>query len=129
MMKVVLKVALHDDRIQTKAMKVISGFSGVESLSVDKKDQKFTFIGDIDPVKVVRKLEKLCHVEIVSVGPAKEEKKEEPKIEEKKKDEKELIAELLKTNEAYYYHMRMAQSYPYHCYRTVEEGHNGCVIC
>ncbi|CAL0303357.1 unnamed protein product [Lupinus luteus] len=129
MKKVVLKVEFHDDRIQTKTMKAISGFSGVESLSVDKNDKKFTLIGDIDPVQVVRKLKKLCHVEIVSVGPAKEEKKEEPKIEDKKKDEKEIIAEILKTHEAYYYHMRMAQSYPYYCYKTVEEDHSGCVIC
>ncbi|KAE9617396.1 hypothetical protein Lal_00034510 [Lupinus albus] len=109
MKKVVLKVEFHDDKIQTKAMKAVSGFSKVESLSVDKKDQQITLIGDIDPVKVVRKLRKLCHVEIVSVGPAKEEKKEEPKIEEKK------IDEILKIHEAYYHHMRMTQSYPYCC--------------
>ncbi|CAL0333288.1 unnamed protein product [Lupinus luteus] len=134
MKKVVLKVELYDDRIQTKAMQAVSGISGVESLSLDKKDSKFTLIGDIDPVKVVRKLKKLCHVEIVFVGPAKEEKKEEPKKEEKKpeqkpKDEKEQLIELVKAHEAYYNQMRMTQSYPCYYYRTVEEDPNGCVIC
>lgn len=106
-------------------------FSGVESVSVDMKDLKMTLIGDIDPVRVVGKLRKLCHAEIVSVGPAKEEKKEEPKKEEKKpekKDPKEELADLVKASEAFYY--RMGQPYPYtYYYRTVEESPNGCVIC
>ena len=38
---------------------------------------KFTVIGDIDPVDVVNKLRKLCHTEILSVGPAQEEKKKD----------------------------------------------------
>nr|KYP61919.1 hypothetical protein KK1_016433 [Cajanus cajan] len=111
-------------------MKAVSGLSGVESVSVDMKDQKMTLIGDIDPVSVVGKLRKLCHSDIVSVGPAKEEKKEEPKKEEKKpdkKDPKEEYAELL--YEAYNNQTRMQQLYPYYYYRTVEENPNGCVIC
>lgn len=107
-------------------------FSGVESVSVDMKDQKMTLIGDIDAVKVVGKLRKLCHAEMVSVGPAKEEKKEEPKKEEKKeeakkKDPKEELTDLWKAYESY--HNQMRQPYPYYYYRTVEESPNGCVIC
>ena len=60
-------------------------FAGVESVSVDTEDKKLTFTGDIDPVRVVSKLRKLCDTEIVSVGPAKEKKKEEPRKEETKK--------------------------------------------
>ncbi len=48
---------------------------GVHSFGMDMdmdKDQKFIVIGDIDPVDVVNKLRKLCHTEILSVGPVKE---------------------------------------------------------
>jgi hypothetical protein len=43
------------------------------------KEKKLTLLGDIDPVKIVSKLRKFCHTEVVSVGPSKpkEEKKSE----------------------------------------------------
>ncbi|KAL0400688.1 UNVERIFIED_CONTAM: Heavy metal-associated isoprenylated plant protein 39 [Sesamum latifolium] len=84
MKKVVLKLEFADEKTKQKVMMKVSGLSGLESIALDPKDKKLTVTGDIDPVAVVAKLRKLCHTEIVSVGPAKEpeKKKEEPKKEE-----------------------------------------------
>lgn len=76
---------------------------------MDEKEKKLTVIGDIDPVSLVSKLKKLCHTEIVSVGPAN-------KPEGKKKkddDEKKKIAELVRGYGAY----------------NVLGAANACVIC
>ncbi|XP_011046035.1 PREDICTED: uncharacterized protein LOC105140765 [Populus euphratica] len=80
MKKIVLKVELHDEKAKKKAMKKVSGFSGVDSVSIDMNDKKMTVIGGIDPVYLVTKLRKLCRTEIDTVGPAKApEKKTETK--------------------------------------------------
>lgn len=100
---------------------------------MDMKDKKLTVTGDIDPVTIVSKLRKLCHTEIVSVGPAKEpeKKKEEPKKEEPKKDEKKKdepkkddVSELVKAYKAYNPHLTT-----YYYVRSAEEDPNACVIC
>ncbi|KAK6155646.1 hypothetical protein DH2020_009894 [Rehmannia glutinosa] len=151
MKKVVLKLEYADEKIKQKAMQKVSGLSGLESIALDPKDKKLTVTGNIDPVAVVAKLRKLCHTEIVSVGPAKEpeKKKDEPKKDEAKKDEpkkgddkkkdgpKEDPAQMLKAYQAYYqqpyyqyqpYHQPPAVAPPPYYNRGVEEDPNGCVI-
>ncbi|KAL5854314.1 hypothetical protein ACOSQ4_004116 [Xanthoceras sorbifolium] len=88
--EVVLKLELYDDKAKIKAMKIISGISGVESVRMDMKNKKMIVIGDMDPIDIMIKLRKLCHAEIVSVGPAKEpekNEKEQPEKEEQKTDD------------------------------------------
>ncbi|XP_022736656.1 heavy metal-associated isoprenylated plant protein 39-like [Durio zibethinus] len=144
MKKIVLKLDLHDNKCRQKAMQTASGFSGVDSVSFDAKDQKLTVTGDIDPVKLVRKLKKLCHTDIVTVGPAKEpeKKKEEDKKDEPKKPgdatktpPKDPTKEPLLYPYPLLYHPPMSTyNYPpvpdyYSHAKTVEEDSAGCIIC
>ncbi|KAK9265881.1 hypothetical protein L1049_005590 [Liquidambar formosana] len=85
--KVVLKVmTMTDEKTKQKAMEAVADIYGVDSIAADLKDQKLTVIGEMDTIAVAKKLKKIGKTEIVSVGPAKEEKKGEKK--EEKKDEK-----------------------------------------
>nr|KYP74849.1 hypothetical protein KK1_007542 [Cajanus cajan] len=102
-------------------MKAVSNISGVESVSMDMKDQELTLTGDMDPVVVVDKLRKLCYTEILSVGPAKEKKPETPELE----DQNQYMPGIVMVCEAY--HNQMSQ--PHYYYTSVEENPNPCVIC
>ncbi|KAI9124893.1 hypothetical protein K1719_004220 [Acacia pycnantha] len=70
-------------------MKAVAGIAGVDLVSVNMKEKTLTFIGNMDLLKAVGKVKKLCRTEIESVGPAEEaKKKEEPKKEPKKEEAK-----------------------------------------
>ncbi|WOL07374.1 hypothetical protein Cni_G16115 [Canna indica] len=85
--KVVIKVlAMTDEKTKQKAMEAVADIYGVDSIAADLKEQKMTIKGEMDTIKIAKKLRKIGKVDIVSVGPAKEEKKEEKK--DGKKDEK-----------------------------------------
>nr|ABK22901.1 unknown [Picea sitchensis] len=98
MKKIVLKSTMEDERSKRRAMKAVAGI-GVDSIAVDIKEEKITVVGEVDPVWLTTKLRKMgFRAELLSVGPAKEEKKSDqgpPKNEkkdaEKKKDEKKAV--------------------------------------
>ncbi|KAJ6889491.1 heavy metal-associated isoprenylated plant protein 39-like isoform X2 [Populus alba x Populus x berolinensis] len=77
---------MTDVKTKQKAIEAAADIYGVDSIAADLKDQKLTVIGQMDTVAVVKRLKKVAKVDIISVGPAKVEKKEEKK--EVKKEEK-----------------------------------------
>ncbi|XP_039818155.1 heavy metal-associated isoprenylated plant protein 39-like isoform X1 [Panicum virgatum] len=73
--KVVLKVSsMSDEKVKQKAMETVADIYGIDSIGADHKEQKMTVIGDMDPVEITKKLKKFGKIDIVSVGPAKDDK-------------------------------------------------------
>ncbi|XP_011038421.1 PREDICTED: uncharacterized protein LOC105135295 isoform X2 [Populus euphratica] len=134
--KLVLKVDVHDQKTMTKIIKTTSNLAGVDSISVDRKENKMTVIADgIDPVVVVCRLRKFCHAEIITVGPAKEpEKKIEPKKEEQKQQEEGQMSkdeDQVKKDENAFAELNMSNQAiidPYLALTVPEEDRNACVL-
>ncbi|CAK7349166.1 unnamed protein product [Dovyalis caffra] len=87
--KVVIKVRLNGQKSRSKALKIVVGFSGVESAGIGGQDKsQIEVVGDgIDVAKLTILLKKkMGYADIVSVaavgGEKKEEKKEEPKVQQ-----------------------------------------------
>lgn len=93
--------------------------AGVESVSVDMKENKITVTGEADPVHLAMKLRKFGFTELLSVGPAKEEKKAEG---EKKEEKKAETPTVVYANHGSYV------PYPYKVV-TDEYNPNTCTIC
>ncbi|XP_008813819.1 heavy metal-associated isoprenylated plant protein 12-like [Phoenix dactylifera] len=85
--KVVLKIlAMNDAKTKQKAIEAAADIYGIDSIAADLKDQKMTITGEMDTVAIAKRLKKIGKIDIISVGPAKEEKKGQKK--EEKKEEK-----------------------------------------
>ena len=100
--------------------------SGIDHIAVDMKDQKMTVVGTVDPIAVVARLRSkpFPTVQIFSVGPAKEEKKEGEKKEGDKNDAGKRVE-----YPTYWYPPPPHHPHLYHLAHSAEEDPNSCIIC
>ena len=80
MQKTVVSVELFCSRCRLKVMKLIARIEGITSIVQDPSKNIVTVIGEADPVRIIRKVRKFRKTAtFVSIGPPKEEKKDEKK--------------------------------------------------
>ncbi|KAH7567234.1 hypothetical protein JRO89_XS07G0035900 [Xanthoceras sorbifolium] len=79
-MKTIVSVELLCSKCRQKVMKLIAKVEGVTSIVIDPSKNTVTVIGEADPVKIIKKVREFRKsASIVSIGPPKEEKKDEKK--------------------------------------------------
>ncbi|XP_047327743.1 heavy metal-associated isoprenylated plant protein 2-like [Impatiens glandulifera] len=78
--KTVVSVELLCSRCRLKVMKLISTIEGISSISLDPSKNTATVIGEADPVCIIKNVRKFRKTaQLISIGPVKEEKKDEKK--------------------------------------------------
>ncbi|KAJ0085711.1 hypothetical protein Patl1_09190 [Pistacia atlantica] len=78
--KTVVSVELLCSKCGQKVMKLIAELGGITSIVLDLSKNTVTVIGEADPVKIIKQVRKFRKTaRIDSVGPPKEEKKDEKK--------------------------------------------------
>nr|XP_010926815.1 heavy metal-associated isoprenylated plant protein 7 [Elaeis guineensis] len=102
--EVVMKVHMHCEGCARKVRRSLSGFEGVEAVTVDYRIHRVVVKGQKaaeDPMKVVERVQRKSHrrVELISpIPPPKpekeEEKEEKPKVEEKKEEPQVIVVQL-----------------------------------
>ncbi|GMH26580.1 hypothetical protein Nepgr_028423 [Nepenthes gracilis] len=104
MTKMVLKLNIQDDKDKKRVLQTVSSFPGIDSLAVNMNESKLIITGEFELVKVVMKLRKQWKVEVVTIGPAKEDKKvDDNKGGDNKGGENTVdVNELLKHYQTYY---------------------------
>ncbi|KAL9349995.1 hypothetical protein Peur_057250 [Populus x canadensis] len=76
--KVVLQMmTMNDEKTKQKAIEAVANIYGVDSIAADLKEQRLTVIGEMDTVAIAKKLKKIGKIDIVSVGPSGQEKKDD----------------------------------------------------
>ncbi|KAG7971851.1 hypothetical protein I3843_07G156000 [Carya illinoinensis] len=78
--KTVVSVELLCSKCRQKVMKLVATIEGITSILLDPSKSTVTIIGEADPVTIIKKVRKFRKsATVVSVGPQKEEKKDEKK--------------------------------------------------
>jgi hypothetical protein len=73
-------VELLCSKCRQRVMKLIASIEGITSIVLDSSKCTVTVIGEADPVTIIKKVRKFRRsAVVVSVGPPKEEKKDEKK--------------------------------------------------
>ncbi|KAG6746191.1 hypothetical protein POTOM_050714 [Populus tomentosa] len=94
--EIVLKVYMHCEGCARKVRRCLKGFEGVEDVATDCKASKVVVKGEkADPLKVLERIQRKSHRQVVLISPIpkppseeekKAEEKEKPKVEEKKEE-------------------------------------------